>query len=109
MAELTALSRRQFTQDLSSHLNDLFGFKHVLSFRITRIEDIAPALSEVAVLVVYDFGSEQTEKVIRINVLYEDAAGRAIARAIPGGSWGVNDISALREKAYDPTVAPSQQ
>src|SRR5437762_655380 len=82
-------SSRRFTEDLAKRLDDLFGFKEVLAFRVVGVDDKGAGMTEVSIWVTYDTGRGPTDKVIRANVLCENATGSPVPRGEVGAVWGV--------------------
>jgi hypothetical protein len=96
MADACQVRRR--TPKLPVRLSGWFGHKDLISFEILSVEEIAPALDAARVRVVYRFGNQTEVRNLRINLVREDATGMPMPRIAPGGAWGVNEASALREE-----------
>ena len=95
MAQASQLSRRLRIPDLARTLEASFGFRTLRSFTIDAVTESAPAKTVVVATLQF---ADAPEARLTANVIFESPAGRSEVAPAPGGSWGVNDISALRHE-----------
>lgn len=102
MAAWTQVRRKLRQAQLASQLESMFGFRELDGFRIAQIRDVAAALTEITAELRF-VGSEPSV-LMTANVVFEDAQGNPVVRGTGPGTWGVNEISALRQV---PTARPN--
>ena len=94
MANATQTARRLRHPDLPSTLEATFGYRQLDRFVVVTVTEAAPARS-VAVADLH-FADDPPVRMVA-NVIYESAEGRSEVAGTDRGTWGVNDISALRQ------------
>jgi hypothetical protein len=101
MASLTQLTWRARHADPAVWLEEAYGHKLLAGFEIETSQAISPSASRVSVAVKYKLASSKgfgrsplRTKQIDVMVICESAA----YQPTPTGQWGINPISALRER-----------
>lgn len=98
MSSWTQATMRKHQPDMPKRLEELYGFRQLTNFTITKVRDTAAAMSEVTVELHFADGDPVQ---MTANTLFEDADGRPLVRGTGAGRWGVNEVSALRQSAAD--------
>lgn len=96
MASWTQVRRQERRAGLAPALEATFGFRELVGFEIVGIRDAAAALSEVTAELT--FAEDEPPVLMTANVILEDEEGRPVVRGTGPGSWGVNEISAMRQE-----------
>lgn len=96
MASWTQARRRRRDPSIAADLEGMFGFGELAEFRIVNVRDTAAAVTEVEAELRFA-GPQSLHVTTTMNVVCEDEDGGPLVRGTPGGKWGVNDVSALRQ------------
>ena len=95
MAAWTQVSRQAQDAQLAANLESMFGVRDLASYRIVAIRDVAAALTEIKAELQFDGSGPPV--LMTANVILEDEEGKPLVRGTAPGTWGVNEISALRQ------------
>jgi len=75
-----------------------FGSKTLIRFKVKEKETIVPAMVDIDVEIHYKQGTAKYNRITKVRCVCE----RQAFDASVNGSWGVNPISALRERDLPP-------
>lgn len=95
MSSWTQVRRQEREPQLASALEATFGSRELRGFTITRITDVAAALTEVTAELTFE--GPESSVLMTANVVFEDKQGQPLVRGTGPGRWGVNEISAMRQ------------
>lgn len=65
----------------------IFHDKNLNSYKINSIEDCAPAISEVIIVVTYEFENQKFETEIKFRMIYKNENGESMIFGQEGGQW----------------------
>ena len=103
MAEWTQISMRKYEPDMAASLEEDFGDRHLAAFPIVTVRDTAAAMTEITAEL--RFAEDDPTVTMTADVVSEGRDGGGLVRGTAGGRWGVNEVSALRQRpaaVHDP-------
>lgn len=70
-------------------VRQMFSSRSLLSFRLTRVEDVAPAVTEIETELSYEDGGEPVNKIVKFRLVCADSKGGPATRGDPGSNWSI--------------------
>jgi len=80
----------------------IFDKKNLKWFEITSVKDCAPAITEIMIVVKYEFEQEEFETEIKLRMIYQNENGENLVFGQEGGQWKFID-SLFFDKIEYPT------
>jgi len=71
----------------AGRVRKVFGDKKLIDYKITKINDWSPAISEVTISVTFEYENKQYEKKITLRLIYEGINREILIIGDKGGQW----------------------
>lgn len=71
----------------AGRIRKIFDKKNLKSFKITSVEDYAPAITEVMITVKFEFERKNFETEIKLHMIYQNEKGENLIFGQEGGQW----------------------